>query len=455
MPSQPTTLRLEGSLRPEGSLHPKGYRSRLIDSRLSALLQGFGAVEIVGPKWCGKTWSAMTCAASMVRLIEETTRLAVEQDVSLALMGEEPHLIDEWQEVPEVWDSVRMSVDDGAGRRGRYLLTGSHALKKKERERIRHSGAGRIGRLKMSTMTLAELGRSDGSVSLKALFDEGAFDPHPCSVSMPEVARWCCRGGWPGALDLPDELAFEQGAQYIESVLRGNVEDEGLSADLARRFMRSLAFNVGQAATRPTLLKDAGMDEGSASQANVLDEYLAFFKRLYLIEEVGGWVPPMCAKTRVRTKPKRYFADPSLPAALLGTGPEQLVFDIQTLGLLFENLVMHDLWAAVDSYPGTANRLCFYRDDKDLEVDAIVEYGTKWAAIEIKLSDVKVDRAAESLLRLRRKVVENPAAQNPAVQGLAGQNPEPAFLAVVTGRSTMAYRRKDGVYVIPAACLTA
>ena len=179
-----------------------------------------------------------------------------------------------------------------------------------------------------------------------------------------------------------------------------------------------------------------GSDEASASQANVLDEYLAFFNRLYLMEEVGGWAPPMRAKNRVCTKPKRYFADASLPAALLGASPDQLIFDTQTLGMLFENLVVHDLWAIMDSYSG---------DDKDLEVDAILECGAKWAAIEVKLSDVKVDQAAESLLRLRRKVVENPAAQNA----------EPAFMAVITGKSTLAYRRKDGIYVIPAACLTA
>lgn len=177
----------------------------------------------------------------------------------------------------------------------------------------------------------------------------------------------------------------------------------------------------------------------------MLDEYLAFFNRLYLMEEIGGWAPPMRAKNRVRTKPKRYFADASLPAALLGASPDQLIFDTQTLGMLFENLVMHDLWAIMDSYSGVANRVCYYRDDKDLEVDAILERGAKWAAIEVKLSDVKVDQAAESLLRLRRKVVENPAAQNP----------EPAFMAVITGKSTLAYRRKDGIYVIPAACLTA
>ncbi len=427
------------------SLRPEGYRSRLIDNRLSVLLQGFGAVELVGPKWCGKTWSALTAASSMIRLIDRPSRLAVEQDVSLALLGEEPHLIDEWQEVPEVWDAVRMSVDEASGRRGRYLLTGSHALKKAERERVRHSGAGRIGRLKMSSMTLSELGQSDCSVSLGALFDGEELAPRACETSLVDVARWCCRGGWPDSLDLPDELAFEQGAQYIQAVLDTNVADEGLSDDLARRFLRVLAFNVGQAATRPTLLKDAGLDEASASQANVLDEYLAFFKRLYLLEEVGGWAPPMRAKSRVRTKPKRYFADPSLPAALLGADPDQLAFDTQTLGMLFENLVMHDLWAIMDSYPGVANRLCYYRDDKDLEVDAILERGTRWAAIEVKLSDVKVDQAAESLLRLRRKVAENPAARNA----------EPAFMAVITGKSTLAYRRKDGVYVIPAACLTA
>lgn len=428
-----------------GALKPQGYLPRLTDERLSALLHTFGAVEVEGPKWCGKTWSALCWANSMTMLIDQGPRRAAELDPALALVGDEPHLVDEWQEVPEVWDAVRSAVDAGAGARGRFLLTGSHALKKQERERVRHSGAGRIGRLKMGTMTLAELGESDGSVGISALFRGETITPRQYDIGMETVARWCCRGGWPGARSFSDAEARELAMQYVRSVIETNVVDEGLSSATAERVLKALAFNVGQAATRTTLLKDMGIEAPSPSQANSLDEYLELFRRLFLVDEVGGWAPPLRAKNRVRVKPKRYFADPSLAAALLRATPQELIFDTQTLGLLFENLVMHDLSVFVETYRGDGGCLSYYRDDKGLEVDAIVERGNRWGAIEIKLSDLKVDEAAANLLRLRDKVCSNAAAASA----------EPAFLAVVTGRSTLLYRRPDGVYVIPAAALTA
>ncbi len=428
-----------------GNLRPRGYMPRLIDGRLDALLRAFGAVEIEGPKWCGKTWMALSRANSVINLIDQAPRMATRLDPALALVGEEPHLIDEWQEVPEVWDAVRSEVDAGGGACGRYLLTGSHALKRAERERVHHSGAGRIGRLRLDTMTLAELGESDASISLSALFHGEPYTSRLCSVDMTTVARWCCRGGWPGSRNASDEMARDRAMQYVRSVLDANVADEGLSPQVAERVLRSLAFNVGQPATRTTLLKDAGYENPTPAQANMLDGYLDLFRRLFLVDEIGGWEPPLRAKNRVRVKPKRYFADPSLAAALLRASPDGLVFDTQTLGMLFENLVIHDLAVFAETYGNLGSRLYYYRDDKGLEVDAILERGTQWAALEIKLSDVKVDEAAANLLRLAAKVTANPAARN------AG----PAFLAVVTGRSTMAYRRPDGIYVIPAAMMTA
>lgn len=294
-------------------------------------------------------------------------------------------------------------------------------------------------------MTLAELGESNASVSLAALFEGNGFAPQSCPTDMTTVARWCCRGGWPGSRDVSDGVACERAMQYVRSTLDINVVDEGLSPQIAERVLRALAFNVGQSATRPTLLKDAGYEGATPAQANMLDEYLALFHRLFLVNEIGGWEPPLRAKSRVRVKPKRYFADSSLAAALLRAVPDELIFDTQTLGMLFENLVMHDLAVFAETYGHLGARLCYYRDDKGLEVDAILERGAQWAALEIKLSDVKVDEAAANLLRLAAKVTANPAARNAA----------PAFLAVVTGRSTLAYQRPDGVYVIPAAVLTA
>ena len=428
----------------KGTLTPAGYRHRLIEGRLDTLMRAFGCVEIAGAKWCGKTWTALSRAASETKLDRKAEREAALVDPALALLGEPPHLVDEWQEVPEVWDAARRFVDDAGNRRGLLLLTGSTALRKKEREKTRHSGAGRIARLKMRPMSLRETGDSSGEVSLKALFDGETISPARRETSVQEIARWCCRGGWPANLDIEDDIAFETPTQYVQAVLDVNVLDEGKSPAVALSALQALALNVSRSVTYGTLLNDMahGEDAQKVSE-DTLVSYLELFDRLYLTEEVPGWEPPMRSKARVRVKPKRYFVDPSLPAALVGATPEKLLRDTQTLGDLFENLVMRDLSVYLSTYGKLDDKLSYYRDDKGLEVDAIVEHAGAWAGIEIKLSDTKVDEAAESLLRLKRKVAGNAAARNP----------EPAFLAVVVGRGALAYQRPDGIYVIPAATL--
>lgn len=426
-------------------LTQEGYRPRLVEGRLDSLMKAFGCVEIVGPKWCGKTWTALSRSASVTKLDRKPEREAAEVDPSLALLGEAPHLVDEWQEVPEVWDAARRFVDDAGNERGLLLLTGSTQLKKEERERLRHSGAGRIARLTMHPMSLVELGESTGEVSLKALLDGVSFQAVRHETSVEDVARWCCRGGWPANLDLDDEAAFETAGQYIQAVLDVNVIDEGRSPETALSLMRALAFNESQAVTYRTLAADMGGGRDASFDDDTVSSYLALFDRLFLTEKLSGWEPPMRAKARVRVKPKRYFCDPSLAAALVDAAPQRLLHDTQTLGLLFENLVLRDLRVYLSTYGGVGNRVSYYRDDKGLEVDAIIEYAGGWAGIEIKLSDSKVDEAAASLLRLRNKLARNVSAQYA----------EPLFLAVVVGRGSLAYRRADGVYVIPAATLGA
>lgn len=428
----------------ENTLTPTGYVPRLIESRLDTLMRAFGCVEINGPKWCGKTWTAMTRSASIAKLDNPSQREAAQMDPMLALVGETPHLVDEWQEVPEVWDAVRRKVDDSGNQRGLYLLTGSTSLTKDQRERVRHSGTGRIARLSMSPMTLCESGDSEAKVSLKTLLDGMGLRPTQANAGLTDVARWCCRGGWPANLGLPDDVAFETSAQYISSVLDSNVLKDRRSPETALSLMRALAMNESQAVTYKTLGRDMGMGE-AGPDVNTIVSYLGFFDMLHLTEELRGWEPPMRGKLRVRVKPKRYFCDPSLAAALLGATPDRLLQDMQTFGLLFENLVIRDLRVFLSTYSGLGNQLFYYRDETGLEVDAIVEYAGRWAGIEIKLSDTKADDAAESLLRLRKKVLANSAAKNA----------EPAFLAVVVGRGSLAYRRDDGVYVIPAALLGA
>lgn len=424
------------------ALTPSGYKPRLIESRLDTLMQAFGCVEITGPKWCGKTWTALSRSASVARLDSASERAAAEVDPQLVLMGDTPHLVDEWQEVPEVWDAVRRAVDASGNMRGQFLLTGSTALKASERARVHHSGTGRIARLSMRPMALCETGDAQAKISLRALFEGEPLRPVLCETSVADVARWCCRGGWPANLDVPDEGAAETARQYVQSVLDVNVIDEGRSPETALSLMRALALNESQAVTYKTLSKD--MAEGAKGpDEDTIASYLALFERLKLTENLRGWEPPMRSKARVRVKPKRYFCDPSLAVALLGATPESLLHDTQTLGMLFENLMARDLRVFLSTYAGLGNKLSYYRDNTGLEVDMIAEYAGRWAGIEIKLSDTKVDEGAAHLNALKKRLGSNPAARNE----------EPAFLAVVVGRGSLAYTRDDGVHVIPAAVL--
>lgn len=425
-------------------LTPEGYRPRLIESRLDELMSAFGAVEITGPKWCGKTWTAMTRSASMTRLDEPSEREAAEMDPALTLVGDTPHLVDEWQEVPEVWDAARRFVDASGNKRGSLLLTGSTSLDKGERGRVRHTGTGRIARVSMWPMTLGECGLGRPTVSLGALFDGEGLVPARHETDLVDVARWCCRGGWPANLGLADDLAAETAAQYVQSVLDVNVMEEGRSPETALALLRALALNESQAVTYKTLATDMAEHGGNATEETIAT-YLDLFERLRLVWNLRGWEPPMRAKARVRVKPKRYFCDPSLAAALLRATPGRLLKDTQTLGMLFENLVLRDLSVFLSTYGGIGNGLSYYRDEAGLEVDAIVERDGRWAGVEVKLSDTKADDGARSLKALRDKVCANKAAQNV----------EPAFLAVVVGRGSLAYTRPDGVMVIPAALLGA
>ena len=426
------------------TLTPAHYIPRLIEGRLDALMRAFGCVEIVGAKWSGKTWTGLSRCASVTKLDLSAEREAALVQPSLALVGSTPHLVDEWQEVPEVWDAARRYVDDASGERGLLVLTGSSALGKQARKKIRHSGTGRIARLVMRPMSLAESGDSEASVSLRSLFETGHLAPVRHESDVSDVARWCCRGGWPANIGLEDEIAYETSAEYIESVLRTNIEDEGKSSETALFLLRALAFNESQAVTYRTLRKDAGFDDDDIDD-DTIASYIDLFKRLYIIEELTGWEPPMRAKARVRVKPKRMFVDPSLAAALLSATPDRLVRDMQTLGTLFENLVIRDLRIYLSTFGGVGDAIHYYHDDKGLEADAIIEHAGSWAGIEIKLSETKVDDAARNLLRVKDKVLANPATQNEP----------PVFLAVIVGAGNLAYARDDGVLVVPISCLGA
>jgi predicted AAA+ superfamily ATPase len=428
------------------ALTKKGYRPRLIDGSVDLFLKAFGAVEIVGSKWCGKTWTALAHAYSEIHLDDRATRELVEADYSLALVGESPHVIDEWQEVPALWDAVRRAVDD-AGARGLYILTGSSEPVKEE---VTHSGTGRIARLHMRPMALSESGHSNGSVSLLGLF-EGRFEPSRVSTSLYDIATYICRGGWPGALDLDNEIALMIPNQYLDTALSSEVVKRGRNEYLTRRILQSLARHIGKAVTKETLLMDIGQGERPRSGTTItrptLDKYLDALTDQFLIEEILGWDAPVKSKSRIRTSPIRSFVDPSLPAALLNMSPKRLLEDMQTFGNLFEELVMRDLrvYASIikDALPTPVH---YYRDSDNLEIDAILELRDgRWAAIEIKLSENKVKKGIQNLIRLKNKVAANPAARNP----------DPSFMAVITGKSEYCRQTPEGVFVVPITELTA
>ncbi len=432
------------------TLRPEGYLPRLIDDRLDFLLETFGAVEITGSKWCGKTWTALTHAQSATRLDDSAAFARAVEAPETALRGSEPHLIDEWQELPVVWDEVRRTVDEQANRAGQFILTGSTRLKVEgdelpQRREVHHSGAGRIKRVSMWPMSLVEEGVSNGKVSLKALF-EGAFEGAECDTSLDDVAEWCCRGGWPANVGRPYEMAAETAASHLESLYDVSIPRMGLRSATASSLVTALALNLAQPATMATLAKDMAQgDEDRLPARTTVERYLDALQRLFIIYDVNGWSAPLRSKARARVKPKRYFVDPSLAAIALHATPARLMDDMQALGNLFETLVMRDLNAFVSTYSGIGNEVRYYRDQAGLEADAILEVDGRWAALEIKLSEAKVDAAADALLRLAAKAAENPLARVS----------DPAFLAVLVGSGSVAYQRQDGVYVIPVATLTA
>lgn len=430
---------------PSTTLTPAGYKPRLIERRLDDLMRGFGCVEIRGAKWCGKTWTALSRSASVTRLDDSVEREMAEVDPALALVGDQPHLVDEWQEVPAVWDAARRFVDDSGNERGLLLLTGSSGLSKKQREAVRHSGTGRIAHLTMRPLSLVESGDSSGEVSLQALANGEGLSPVERNTGIDDVIRWCCRGGWPANLGLNDDIAMETAVQYVSSVINDNVIGQNRSPAVASSLMRAIAMNESQAVTYRTLAADMAAYSGTAPDEDTIAAYMELLERFFVVESLPGWEPPMRAKARVRTKPKRYFVDPSLAVALLNATPQRLMRDAQTLGMLFENLVLRDLRVFLSTYRGLGNKVSYYRDDKGLEVDFIVESGGRWGAIEAKLSDTKADDAAASLLALQNKVCRNNVARIE----------EPAFLAVVVGKGHVAYQRSDGVHVIPMATLGA
>jgi predicted AAA+ superfamily ATPase len=416
------------------------YTPRLIDKELEADLRAFGAVSIVGPKWCGKTTTASQIAKSILRLQDPDTKdgyLALaELKPSELLIGDNPRLIDEWQIAPQLWDSIRLSVDL-RGEPGLYILTGSTTV---NTDKICHSGAGRIDKLKMGTMSLFESGDSTGSISLNELFGGKTNIRGISGVELEELAGLIVRGGWPQSVGKTEQIHQRLIKGYCERI----IDTEVISIDGKKRnpykmrgILRSLSRRISSPMSKKGIVADMSSKEDSGISINTLNDYLDALRNIYVLEDMRAWNPNLRSKSAIRTADTVHLCDPAIAAYFLAASKEDLMKDPSTFGLLFESLVVRDLRTYSQCIDGD---VFHYRDESGLEIDAIIHlHNGKWAAIEAKLGDNWVDEGAANLLKLKNNV-------NTENMG------EPAFLAVVTG-STYAYTRKDGVHVIPVTCL--
>lgn len=410
------------------------YRPRVIDNRVSSLLTSFGGLLIAGPKWCGKSWTGARYSRSIFFVGDEDSAALASIDPSLALEGEQPRLIDEWQDVPKLWDIARRNIDF-SGKRGVYIFTGSTIPREKT---THHSGTGRFAKIRMHTLSLFESGDSDGSVSLSKLFAGDKMKNRKSNIDYRRTVGLICKGGWPTALDMDGQAALEIPRRYIESVVDSDLQrldDKARDRDLLRLALRSLARNSATPAKLSVISKDISTNGGTISDGTIY-EYISAFKRIYLIEEQEAWAMSLRSRARIRTSPKRHFTDPSLAAALLNATPDILVKDVRTVGFLFESLCYRDLSVYAAASGG---KVYHYHDSSDLEVDNIIELcNGKWGAVEVKLGTSEFDDAAENLLSLKEKV---------------GPDKEPAFLMILCASGGLAYTREDGVLVVPVDLL--
>lgn len=420
------------------------YKSRIADQMLAARLRRKGAVLVEGPKWCGKTTTAEQQAKSILYMADPMRKQqnlqAARLNVQHLLDGATPRLIDEWQIAPSLWDSIRFLVDHRQGY-GHFILTGSSVPP--SMDDIFHSGVGRFAKLKMRTMSLYESLDSTGDVSLASLFAPlEAPLSGGSSLDINRLAFLICRGGWPGALDLDDEDALAQAFDYYDVVCDSDIsriDDVARDPQRVRLLMRSYARYQGTMATVGTILADLKTNESSFLSDNTVYDYIKALKKIFVIEDMPAWNPNLRSKTAVRTSDNRYFIDPSIATAALGASPNDLINDLETMGLLFETLAVRDLRVYADALDG---QVYHYRDKKGLECDAIVHLRDgSYGLIEIKLGgDKLIDEGAESLLRLQSEIDTT-------------RMKSPAFLMVLTGVGDFPYTREDGVYVVPIGCL--
>nr|WP_321305855.1 DUF4143 domain-containing protein [uncultured Sphaerochaeta sp.] len=418
----------------------KSYITRILDVLLEEYLQTFGAVNIQGPKWCGKTTTAEQKAKSIIRFQDpdqgESNRMMAEINASYLLKGAYPRLLDEWQVVPPIWDAVRLAVDNEQ-EEGMFILTGSSVP---VNDGIHHSGTGRISRLVMRPMSLFESGESNGSVSLSSLFSSTTpIDPQKSEITIPDLAFLMCRGGWPASVNKSEKSALLIAQEYIVSLAESEVSRTSGSKKNPQRVMnllRSYARNISTLATNESIIGDIQANDLSFSETTYY-EYLNALQRLYIVEDVPAWNPAIRSKTALRSRSKHELADPSLVVAGLGLSSDVLLKDLPFMGFVFETLCIRDLRVYSQKMGGS---ISYYHDRYDLECDCVLHLRDgRYALIECKMGGSGIDEGAEHLLELVRLIKLH-------------KMQAPSFLMVLTA-SEIAYERPDGVKVVPIGCL--
>lgn len=423
-------------------MHRNCYKPRIIDQQLDEYLHAFGAVCIEGPKWCGKTWTASEHCGSEICIADPEgnfqNRSLAQMSPSIVLEGARPRLIDEWQEVPPLWDAVRYTVDQTV-EKGQFILTGSATPNHKG---IMHSGAGRIARLRMRPMSLYEAGYSSGKVSLKDLCEGKLQESMTGEVDLRDLIDFIIRGGWPANQDIPLQQAALLPKAYIRDILEDDIfRIDGVKRDSRKMEMllRSLARNESTTVTNKRLKEDIKEKDDQDIVVETVASYLDILTRLFLIDNQKPFESRLRSSVRIKQAEKRHLADPSLAVALLDATQEQLIHDLNTLGFLFEALCERDLRIYAESFGA---RLFHYQDYNNREIDAVISLPSgEWCGFEIKLGANQIDSAADGLLKVQKEILKE-------------KDGEPAkILCVLCGLSNAAYRRPDGVFVVPLTAL--
>lgn len=423
------------------------YKKRIADEIIEKKLNSSGAVLVVGPKWCGKTTTSEQHSCS-VNYISDPMNLnknmiLAEININSLLEGDKPKLLDEWQIIPQLWDAVRFAVDHSKGV-GQFILTGSAVpMDNEEQKKIHHTGTGRITTLRMRPMSLWESGDSNGAVSLQYLFDNpGSMILGESTSSIEDVAFLICRGGWPIATTLGKEYALETAFSYYKAVADvdiSRVDGVKRSSTRAKRLMRSLARHQGSQVTLTGIKNDMASNDTESLDVETVSSYIEALKKIYVIEDMEAWNPNLRSKAAIRTTDTRYYVDPSIATAALGIGPADLVNDLNTMGLLFETMAVRDLRTYAESIDGD---VFHYRDSNGLECDSVIHLRNgRYGLVEIKLGgQALIEEGAKTLNKFESLI---------DTQKMSG----PSFKMILTAVGSLAYKREDGIYVVPIDCL--